>query len=160
MNPSGFRPSRAHGGGDGATTILVPVDGSAAALRALAHALSLLRRCGGGEIVLLNVQGPQTLEVSDISAVMSAADDRERAAAQAKAALRKASALCRKAGIAFAARSEIGPVAETVARLAHEIGADQIVRGTRGMSALRRLVLGSTAGEVVRLAEVPVTLVK
>jgi nucleotide-binding universal stress UspA family protein len=140
--------------------ILVAVDGSAAALRAVAYAASLSRRIPGGDIVLVNVQGPETLEVSDISAVMSVAADRERAAQQAEDALEEAVALCRKAGVAFATRSEIGPIAETIVRLARAVGADQIVMGTRGLGAIRQLVLGSIAGEVVHRAELPVTLVK
>lgn len=140
--------------------ILAAVDGSAASLHAVAHAASLLRRGDGGDIVLVNVQGPETLDVSDISAVMSAAADRRQAAKQAEDALREAIELCRAAGVAFAARREIGPVAETIARLAREVGANQIVVGTRGHGAIRRFVLGSIAGAVVHLAEVPVTLVK
>jgi nucleotide-binding universal stress UspA family protein len=140
--------------------ILTAVDGSPASLHAVAHAASLLRRGEGGEIVLVNVQGPETLEVSDISAVMSAAADREQAANQAQNALDKAAELCREAGIAFTACSEIGPVAETIVRLARETRADQIVMGTRGFGAIRRLILGSVAGEVVRRTEIPVTLVK
>ncbi len=140
--------------------ILAAVDGSAAALHAVAHAISLLRRGDGGDIVLVNVQGPETLDVSDVSAVISAAADREQAAKQAQDALAAAIELCRKAAIAFTARSEIGPIAETIVRLAREVGAEQIVMGTRGFGAIGRLVHGSIAGEVVRLAEVPVTLVK
>jgi nucleotide-binding universal stress UspA family protein len=153
-------PAEAREDGPSPLKILVAIDGSAASLRAADHAVSLLRRGGGGEIALVNVQGPETLDVSDISAVMSIAADRERAEAQAKTALNKAVELCRKAGVVFTTRIEIGPIAETIARLAREIDADQIVMGTRGLGAIRRLVLGSTAGEVVRLAEIPVTLVK
>jgi nucleotide-binding universal stress UspA family protein len=152
-------PAEARGQAPSPPRILVAIDGSAASLRAAGHAVSLVRR-GGGEIVLVNVQGPENLDVSDVTAVITAAADRERAAAQSKAALRKAVALCREAGVAFSARSEIGPIAETIARLAREIEADQIVRGTRGLGAIGRLVLGSTAGEVVRRADIPVTLVK
>jgi nucleotide-binding universal stress UspA family protein len=140
--------------------ILAAIDGSAASLHALAHAISLLRRGEGGDVVLVNVQGPETLDVSDVSAVISAAADREQAAQQAQNALAAAIALCRQAGVAFTSRSEIGPVAETIARLAREVGAEQIVMGTRGLGAIGRLVHGSIAGEVVRLAAVPVTLVK
>lgn len=153
-------PSDTGQGEDAPLKILVAIDGSAASLRAAGHALSLLRRGAGGEVVLVNVQGPENLDVSDISAVITAEADRKRAAAQSSTALHKAVALCRKAGVAFSTRSEIGPIAETIARLAQEIGADQIVMGTRGLGAIRRLVLGSIAGEVVRLAQVPVTLVK
>lgn len=140
--------------------IIVPVDNSAPAIHAVEHALRLARNSPGGEIILVNVQNQQTLEVSDVSAVISAHIDREAAARQSKRALRRAIGLCRKAEVKFEARAELGPVAQTVTRLARELKADQIVMGTRGLGALRGLVLGSVATNVIRLAEIPVTLVK
>jgi nucleotide-binding universal stress UspA family protein len=57
----------------------------------------------------------------------------------------------------FVARAELGSPAETIDRVAREVGAYQIVMGTRGLG---NLFLGSVATKVVRLAQVPVTLVK
>jgi hypothetical protein len=48
-----------------------PVDRSALANRAVRHALSLVAGHAGPEIVLFNVQHPQTLDISDISAMMT-----------------------------------------------------------------------------------------
>ena len=140
--------------------IIVPVDGSAPAVRAVGQALTLARNPPGGELILVNVQNQETLEVSDVSAVISAEADRQAAARQSQDALRDAVGLCRKANVKFATRAELGPVAETVARLARELRADQIVMGTRGLGALRGLVLGSVATNVIRLADIPVTLIK
>jgi nucleotide-binding universal stress UspA family protein len=140
--------------------ILVPVDGSAASLRALDHALSVIKGREDVELVLLNVQSRDTLDVSDFTAVVSARSDRALAARQSEAALKRAVATCRKEAIPFEARAELGPVAETIDRIAREVGADQIVMGTRGLGKLGRLFLGSVAAEVTRLASVPVTLVK
>ena len=57
--------------------------------------------------------------------------------------------------------SRIPPLpAETVDRVAREVGAHQIVMGTRGLGNLGNLFLGSVATKVVRLTRVPVTLVK
>jgi nucleotide-binding universal stress UspA family protein len=47
-----------------------------------------------------------------------------------------------------------------IANLARRLRCDSIVMGTRGMTALGNLVLGSLATRVVHLAGVPVTLVK
>ena len=74
--------------------------------------------------------------------------------------MRRATALCRKAQATFVARAEIGSPAETIDRVAREIGAHQIVTGTRSLGSLGNLFLGSVAAKVVRLAQVPVTLVK
>jgi len=86
--------------------------------------------------------------------------DRRFAARQSRIALRKATTLCRKAQARFVTRAEIGSPAETIARIAREVGANQIVMGTRVLGSLGNLFLGSVATKVVRLAQVPVTLVK
>jgi nucleotide-binding universal stress UspA family protein len=140
--------------------IIVPVDGSTPSIHAVVHALSLARDRMDTEIILVNVQSRETLEVSDISAVISAATDREAAARQSKKALRRPIGLCRKGSVKFEVRAELGPIAQTIARLARQLDADQIVMGTRGLGALKGLILGSVATDVIRLANIPVTLVK
>ena len=140
--------------------IVVPVDGSAPANRAVGYALSILDGQPGAEIILVNVQSLQTLDISDISAVMTVEVDRRLAARQSRMALRKAINLCRKAQISFVTRAEIGSPAETIVRVTREVGADQVVMGTRGLGSLGNLFLGSVATQVVKLAQVPVTLVK
>jgi nucleotide-binding universal stress UspA family protein len=144
----------------GPLRIVVAVDGSAAANRAVSHALSLMEGRAGSEIFLVNVQSKETLDVSDISAVMRVDADRRLAARQSRIALRRATALCRKAEARFVERAEIGAPAETIDRIAREVGAHQIIMGTRGLGSLGNLFLGSVAAKVVRLAHVPVTLVK
>lgn len=141
-------------------SVVVAVDGSAPANRAVGHALILVAGRPGSEIVLVNAQNLQTLDISDISAVMTVEPDRRLAARQSRIALRRATALCHKAQATFVARAEIGSPAETIDRVAREIGAHQIVMGTRGLGSLGNLLLGSVAARVVRLAQVPVTLVK
>ncbi|MBV8398420.1 MAG: universal stress protein [Acetobacteraceae bacterium] len=140
--------------------IVVPVDGSTAANHAVAFALLLARGRPDTEVVLLNVQSRETLEVSDIAAVISAGADREIAGRQSKKALRRPVVLCREAVVKFETRAELGPIAETIVRIAHHLKADQIVMGTRGLGALRGLFLGSVTTKVVQLARMPVTLVK
>jgi len=78
----------------------------------------------------------------------------------AEAALGPAREILRAAGVACKEHMVQGEVAQTIARLATELGCDQIVMGTRGQSALSGLLLGSVAIEVLHLADVPVTLVK
>jgi nucleotide-binding universal stress UspA family protein len=140
--------------------ILVAVDGSAIAERAAAHAVALVQGRAGAEIVLLNVQNQETLDTSDISGITSVAADAERAGGRSKQALGPAIALCRNAAATFTARTAFGPIADTIVAVAREVGADQIVMGTRGFSPLRGAVLGSISARVVQLARVPVTLVK
>jgi universal stress protein A len=51
---------------------------------------------------------------------------------------------------------EFGEPAETISRVAEREGHDMIVIGTHGRSGLSRLMLGSVAEKVVRLAKQPV----
>ena len=140
--------------------ILVPVDGSAGANRAVAHAVSLAAARDDAEITLLYVQNQQTLDTSEISTITSVGADAERAVEHSEQALREAIELCRNAHVNFDTRSAFGPTAETIHSTAREIAADQIVMGTRGLGPLRSAVLGSVSAKVVRLARIPVTLVK
>jgi nucleotide-binding universal stress UspA family protein len=64
--------------------ILVPVDGSASANRAAAHAVSLADGRADAEITLLNVQNQRTLDTSDISSVMSVGDRNSLSISQKK----------------------------------------------------------------------------
>jgi nucleotide-binding universal stress UspA family protein len=140
--------------------ILVPVDGSASANRAVAHALLLADGRSDTRITLLNVQNQQTLDMSDVSSITSVGANTERAVDQSKKALHQAIQLCRNAHVKFDTRSAFGPIGETISKIAGELKTDQIVMGTRGFGPLRGAVLGSVSSRVIRLVRVPVTLVK
>jgi nucleotide-binding universal stress UspA family protein len=140
--------------------ILVPVDGSAASRRAVRHALELAGGRKGASIVLVNVQNVAALSLGEAATVLPP-DWIDQAVKRAShSALNAAQAACRSAGVAFRTRTEIGPIAETVVRVARNERADQIVMGTRGLGRIRGLLLGSIATQVVHLAPMPVTLVK
>ncbi len=53
-----------------------------------------------------------------------------------------------------------GPVAETINRLAHQLGADLIVMSTHGRSGAQRWLIGSVASKVVQLSTTPIILVR
>ena len=138
--------------------LLVPVDGSVAAYRAVIHALWLAQGRPGSRIVLVNVQNRQTLGLSDID--VAERDDKDVASRRSQKALRNSIKACEAAGIPFEARAEFGPICETIIRIAHEIRADQIVMGTRGLGRVSGLLLGSVATAIIHAANIPVTLVK
>jgi nucleotide-binding universal stress UspA family protein len=138
--------------------LLVPVDGSTAAQRAVAYALWLVHGRPEAMIVLLNVQNQETLGLSDID--VRTEDECKIASSQSTKVLRSAIKACKGAGVRFEARAEFGPICKTIERIAHEVHPDQIVMGTRGLGRLTGLVLGSVATGVIHMARVPVTLVK
>ena len=64
------------------------------------------------------------------------------------------------AGVPYQARVLVGPVAETIVKHAKSTRCDLIYIGTRGMSAIGKALLGSTATKVLHISDVPVLLVK
>jgi nucleotide-binding universal stress UspA family protein len=77
-----------------------------------------------------------------------------RAAASAR--LEKALARVREAGLPGEAEVDSGPIAETLVARAAATGADLIVLGTRGLSGVKHLLMGSVAERVLRTAPCPV----
>jgi len=138
--------------------LLIPVDGSDHAKRALRHALSLR---GGGcvaELHLLNVQEPivdwevrRFLRDEEIDKML-----REKA----EAILAEAEAIVAEAGCTASRSVAIGDVAQVIAEQATELGCGQIVMGTHGRGAFTGLLLGSVSTKVLHLVDTPVTLVK
>jgi nucleotide-binding universal stress UspA family protein len=137
--------------------ILVPIDGSAAALRALKHALALARR--GTELQLVNVQPAMPL-YGMVRAYMHERQYREACAQLAQKALDPAVRLAKGARVAHRARVLYGEPGPALAGAARRLKCGAVVMGTRGQGAVGNLVLGSVATKVVHLAKVPVTLVR
>jgi nucleotide-binding universal stress UspA family protein len=137
---------------------LIPIDGSAAALRALAHALDDLAPGEDSEVHLLNVQAPliHALPNPLLSPDVVEAELRH----SGEQLLAPALAQARAAGWRAVPHVRIGAAAAEIAACAAEQGCDAIVMGTRGLGKVSGLVLGSVAQKTVHLAAMPVTLVK
>ncbi len=75
-------------------------------------------------------------------------------------ALRNAIKACKTAGVQFEVRAELGPICETIDRVARDVHADQIVMGTRVLGRLGGLLVGSVERGVIHMVRIPVTLVK
>jgi nucleotide-binding universal stress UspA family protein len=137
--------------------VLVPVDGSPAADRAVAHAIAMARRTGDIRIVLLNVQ--HTLPPLHRHGLLSdtvRSELRHSGEHEAGGARR----LLDEAGILYDFTVVFGHPAEVILRACDEHGCEGIVMGTRGLGEMQHLMLGSTAYKVLQGAQVPVTLVK
>lgn len=139
--------------------LLLPVDGSPYAARAVEHVIGKARLAGPGayEIHLVNVQ-PQLPGgiTSFVSRDQVAGFHRDESAK----ALAEPRALLDAAGVPYQAHAEVGPLAETIVAVADRMRCDEIVMGTRGRTALADLLIGSTVTRVVHLTKVPVLLVK
>ncbi len=139
--------------------VLVPVDGSDNALRAVRHVASVESTCReAGEICLLNVQPPVASGV--VRMFVSKGDLKGYYQEEGEKALAAAREELSKAGVAFKAEVRVGEMAETIARYAREQGCGLIAMGTRGLGSVANLLLGSVATKVISLAHVPVLLIK
>jgi len=74
--------------------------------------------------------------------------------------LRPAIEKAKEAGVTFASQVLIGNIPKSIVSCAETLACDGIVMGTRGMSAIGNLVMGSVATKVIYLTKLPVTLVK
>ena len=138
--------------------ILVALDGSPAAQRALRVGLVLARRMRG-KLELLNVQPPMPI-YGMVRAYLDANQYAKACADLAQKALDPAVRAARRAGVAHRTHIMYGEPAKTVADGARKLKCGAIVMGTRGQGAVGNLVLGSVATKVIHLSQVPVTLVK
>jgi len=125
--------------------ILVPFDGSPAAVRAVQHVIGLARAGHSGEVLLLNVQLP------DVDA---------NAETAGQAILNDATRLLAGQRICHHCRVTTAKPAEAIIVAAGRFQIDLIVMGTTGTSGLAKMFFGSVARHVAELSPVPVTLVR
>ncbi len=145
-----------------AQRILVPVDLDDGSRRALAYALSLADR-SHASVDVLHVWEPPKLIRPDLMVYLesngSAVSLAEFSQKQASLDLQK---LVREAA---GGRTDIktdlalGAPAQTIVETAEQGDYDMIVMGTHGRHGLPRVLLGSVAEKVVRLARCPVLVV-
>ena len=139
--------------------VLVPVDESDTALRAIDWLARSQPKSEPMEIDLLNVRSrPEqygAVSVLDYDAV-------ERALREAQQhVLARALEHAQRAGLKHVAiHGAHGLPAQEIVDAARAKGADQIVMGTHGRGTVGTFFIGSVAQQVVHLAPMPVTLVK
>jgi nucleotide-binding universal stress UspA family protein len=139
--------------------ILVPVDGSGAALRALKQAVALARLSPGASIHLVHAHEEPTT-FGEISVYVPrekmAALQREHSAG----VLAPAEAELKAAGVPHTTDILVGPLGPTIAAHAERLGCDLIVMGRHGKSALGDMLMGSVAQKVMHASKLPVMLVR
>ncbi|SMF09827.1 universal stress protein [Pseudogulbenkiania subflava] len=138
--------------------ILVALDGSEPSLRAIDYLLRLHAAAGDLDVHLLNVQIP--LESGHVRMFISHEDLQEYYREQGQAALKAGRERLEQAGIACTSHVAVGHSAQTITQFARERGIDTIVMGSHGHSGIGHLLLGSVTSEVIRLADIPVTVAK
>lgn len=142
--------------------ILVPVDGSETSRRAMEEAVKLAKDQKASISVIYIAEefiAPAEGIMIDINRYQASMHE------YGMSVLREMEALAHAAGVRVNARlieiSEYSNhIPEKIIDVAHAMNADLIVIGTHGRRGFRRLLLGSVAEGVVRLASVPVLLLR
>lgn len=139
--------------------ILIPVDGSANALRAVEHVIGTIGTLKDRpQLLLLNVQWNVATGNVKLFINQKTIDDYYRE--QGAAALLTARAALDAAALPYQYHISIGTPAEAIVQYAGEQGANLIVMGRQGQGGLQALLLGSVVNKVLHLAACPVLLVK
>jgi len=143
----------------GMLRLLLPIDGSEGALRAIERLLAMRHWYREPlEVHLLNVQH---LLHKDVGNFVAAADIRDFHQEEGMKELAAARARLDEAGVPYRHHVVVGElVPETIAHFAREQGIGQILMCTHGRTPMGDLLLGSVAHGVVHNASIPVTLVK
>jgi len=138
--------------------ILVPVDFSNHSSRALQTAIELAKAFGA-KLHLLHCYQINVGAISPYGLVIPESFDRDiREAATKQLAQWADKVTAQKIEV----DSEVSPLfpSEAIASTAERIGADLIVMGTRGLSGIKHVMLGSVAERTVRIAPCPVLTLK
>lgn len=139
-------------------TILVPVDFSPMTPRVIAEAATLARPLQG-RIVLFHVTEPVAKIVDYAVIVVSVAQINEAAAKEAKRRLTEFEVQLKAEGLnAESIQVNGSPVPEIIEQ-AKKLPADYIIVGSHGHKALYDLLVGSTAGGVLKRSACPVIIV-
>lgn len=142
--------------------IMLPLDGSDTAHRAIRHA-SGLARATGGEIVIVQVVDSEAQILAQTATAtiepmpagpISAEIVHEAVAAQrqdAEANLERAAQQLREDGVTRVSTQVLeGSPGEAITSAAATLGCDLVVMATHGRSGIKRAILGSVADHVVR----------
>lgn len=136
------------------TRVLVPFDGSRAAIHAVDYVARNLQGADAS-VVLLNVQRV-VVDVEMAHAVRHIAHAHR---VEAERILREASPLLEASGLDFSTQVALGLPAEVIPRIAEEHGFDVIVMGSNARHPLVEFVRGSLSKQVARSSRVPVKIV-
>ncbi len=143
----------------GCGKVLIPIDGSPGAQRAVDYLIGHREMYGAGAMVLLlNVQWKVATGNVKLFIDQNIINDYYRE--QGLAALQPARAALDAAQIPYQYHISVGSPADAIAQYAREQGVDQIVMCRQGQGGLQMFLLGSVVAKVLHLADCPVLLVK
>lgn len=135
-------------------SILVGYDDSELSQRAFTHALELARRFRASLLVLTVVRIPEPAIFAEVEGIIDTAEE------HFKDAFRKLIEQAQAAGVTLETQVVVGHPAEQIVHIAETRHVDLIIMGSRGLSRMKRWMLGSVSERVLRYAHCPVTIVR
>lgn len=134
--------------------ILVPLDGSKNSFRGLDEAIIIARN---GQAV---ITGVYVTPLSPPASAEQKAYIKDVLLKNAEKFMEKAKTRCTQNEILFYEKILHGDEGPKIVKFAHDKNFDLIVMGSRGMSSLKEMFLGSTSNFVLHKVKIPVTIVK
>lgn len=139
--------------------VLVPVDGSESALRAVRWVSTLLAGQPTARVHLLTVR--PAVDAWEVRSHLGADDIAKLAADGAAGVLDPAARAARECGVDVETHVASGDdAAPLIAEAVTTLHCDAVVMGTRGLGRVQSMLLGSTTLNVIHLVDVPVTVIK
>jgi nucleotide-binding universal stress UspA family protein len=139
--------------------ILVCHDGSEVSLRAIHFLIEHVKWFRDPpELHLLYVHPPIPIGLATKHVAQATLDAYYRE--EGEEALRGARAALAARGLAYTAHIHVGPVPETIVRVARDLGCELICLGTHGRGILGNALMGSVATKVLHLSAIPVMLAR
>jgi nucleotide-binding universal stress UspA family protein len=141
--------------------ILIATDGSQRSIRAAQRASELMKTADAVTLLTVLTEVPGD-DAGGIEGSVYSAEEQEtmwnEEMAEARDELSRTAQVLANANVTK--RIEVGDVAQTVVRVAEELGVDAIVVASHGRTGLERLFLGSVSEHIVRHAHCPVLVVR
>jgi len=135
--------------------ILVAYDGSEIAKRAVSWAIQLAKALDAKLYVLYVVNVPP-----EVRAFLTAGTILNEALKSGMKILEQVKPELDKEGVRYELVVEIGDPGEKIVEFADKINADLIVMGHRGLSGIKKLLVGSVCDKVIKCSTKPVLVVK
>ena len=140
--------------------ILVAVDGSPFAERALAHAVDLSKKYEA-KLLIVHVVLRRFYSVTPSEAgVLATTVFVKEMESEGKEIIAKSDEFAKKAGVPYECRLVQGVPADEIVRLAQLEKVDLVVLGSRGLSEVRAFLLGSVSDKIIHHAKCPVLIIK
>lgn len=139
--------------------VLLPVDGSESSFRAtdeLIRTLALFKQRPTVDLIAVHLPVPR---LPNMNLVVGEEAIERYYTEETDAMLSASRKALDAAGVAYSVHKLVGPIAETIVDHARKSGCNMIFMGTRGMTPLSNMVMGSVATRVLHLAHIPVVLI-